>query len=168
MLMAQNPIQAENQKPGTSAWEISTPATNHEIEGYASLTSVNRGGSITLYVNTPEPTYNISVYRVGWYNGAGGRLVATSGTLAGKSQLPCPQDSVTGLIECNWTPSYTLSIPISPIDWTSGIYLAKLTAGASGRQSYSIFVVRDDGRHSDYFFQSSVTTYQAYNGWGTQ
>ena len=35
----------------------------------------------------------------------------------------------------------------------------------AGQQSYIIFVVRDDSRASDYLFQSSVTTYQAYNNW---
>src|SRR5438876_8335346 len=88
----------------------------------------------------------------------GGRLVATSGNLTGRIQPPCPQDFVTGLIECNWSTSYTLNTSSS---WTSGIYLAKLTAGGSGKQSYIIFVVRADNRPSDYFFQSSVTTFQA-------
>jgi hypothetical protein len=51
-------------------------------------------------------------------------------------------------------------------DWVSGIYLVKLTASTSGAQAYIIFVVRDDTRTSDFLFQSSVTTYQAYNNWG--
>ena len=51
-----NPIQDENAKPGTSAWQLSDPAPNHEIEGYASLTSVNRGGTIRLFVNTSDPS----------------------------------------------------------------------------------------------------------------
>ncbi len=48
----------------------------------------------------------------------------------------------------------------------SGIYLAKLTGKPSGKQSYIIFVVREDDRPSDFLFQSSVTTFQAYNNWG--
>ena len=38
-----NPVQKENAKAGTRAWQLINPALNHEIEGYASLTSVNRG-----------------------------------------------------------------------------------------------------------------------------
>ncbi|HJU06842.1 MAG TPA: N,N-dimethylformamidase beta subunit family domain-containing protein, partial [Nitrospiraceae bacterium] len=82
---------------------------------------------------------------------------------------PMPEpDPLTGLIECEWTESATVtaSTPDDPTDWPSGIYLAKLTAGTTGKQSYIIFVVRDDERRSDYLFQSSVTTYQAYNNWG--
>ena len=52
---APNPVELENMKAGTSSWELTNPATAHEIEGYASLTSVNRGGVITFYVNTSVP-----------------------------------------------------------------------------------------------------------------
>jgi hypothetical protein len=166
---AANPIQTENAKPGTTAWQLTNTATNGEIEGYGSLTSVNRGGQISFFVNTGEPTYKIEIFRMGWYGGAGGRLVMSVPSLPGiKQSIPTP-DSTTGLVECNWIVSYILTIPNNPsdpTDWASGFYLAKLTAGTSGKQSYIIFVVRDDARNSDHLFQSSVTTYQAYNSWG--
>jgi hypothetical protein len=44
--------------------------------------------------------------------------------------------------------------------------LAKLTASSTGKQSYIIFVVRDDSSSSDLLFQQSTNTYQAYNPWG--
>src|ERR1044071_4365185 len=72
---AANPVQTENAKPGTTAWRLTNPATAREIEGYASLTSVNRGGTITLFVNTAAASYTIEVYRMGWYGGAGARLL---------------------------------------------------------------------------------------------
>ncbi|MES4785340.1 MAG: hypothetical protein C4294_05415, partial [Nitrospiraceae bacterium] len=165
---AANPIQLENLRPGTAAWQLTQPAEYGEIEGYASLTSVNRGGQISFFVNTAEPFYTIDIYRMGWYGGAGARLVRGGITRKGIQQsIPSP-DPLTGLIECNWTDPYVLitSNPADPSDWLSGIYLAKLTAGVSGKQSYIIFAVREDDRPSDYLVQSSVTTYQAYNNWG--
>ena len=103
------------------------------------------------------------MYRLGWYNGAGGRRIVNAVTVAGtKQSIPAPAPT-TGLVECNWINPYTLTT--SPT-WTSGVYVAKLTASGNGEQSYIIFVVRDDSSTSDYLFQSSVTTYQAYNGWG--
>ena len=42
----------------------------------------------------------------------------------------------------------------------------KLTGASSQKQSYIIFVVRDDARRSGLLFQSTVTTYEAYNTWG--
>lgn len=77
--LAANPVQLENAKPGTAAWQLTSPAQYREIEGYASLTSVNRGGTISLFVNTIAPTYTIEIYRMGWYGGLGGRqLLAPS------------------------------------------------------------------------------------------
>jgi hypothetical protein len=163
-----NPTQIENTRPGTSTWELTSPATNGEIEGYASLTSVDRGGQINLFVNTDEPFYTIELYRIGWYGGLGGRQLIGPVRRPGAKQ-PFPQtDPDTGLVECDWTDPYvvTTNNPADPWDWPSGVYLAKLTAETSGKQSYIIFVVRDDIRPSDYFVQLSVTTYQAYNNWG--
>ena len=165
-----NPIQDENARPGTAEWQLTNPAETGEIEGYASLTSVPRGGNINLFVNTHDQTYRIDIYRMGWYGGAGARLV--KGGIARKGvrqEIPVP-DSETGLVECRWVDPYvvTLHDPDDDTAWLSGIYLAKLTAHPSGKQSYIIFVVREDDRSSEYLFQSSVTTYQAYNNWGGQ
>jgi len=54
-----NPIQTENALPGTTDWGLTNPAANHEIEGYASATSVNRGSQISFFVNTTDPSYTI-------------------------------------------------------------------------------------------------------------
>jgi hypothetical protein len=168
-------IRRENAKTASQGvathWQIndSDYASRGEIEGYASATCVQRGGSIRLFVNTAEPTYAISVYRVGWYGGAGGRRVAGPITRAGRRQPEPTFDPTTRLVECDWTDPYVLTIPDNrsdPTDWASGVYLAKLTAGTSGKQSYIIFVVRDDARSADLMFQASVTTYAAYNNWG--
>jgi hypothetical protein len=173
----QNAIQIENAKQGDPNWDninladAQPPVYTDAIEGYASLTSVNRGGQITFYVNvsTPGHHFTIKIYRMGWYGGLGARLVHTSVSLIGVQQPVCPTDPTTGLIECNWTPSDSLTLnntsdPVS--NWVSGVYIALLTDTTSTLQRYMVFVVRDDARTSDYFFQSAVTTYQAYNNWG--
>jgi hypothetical protein len=163
-----NPIQIENAKAGTSTWRLTSPARNREIEGYASLTSVDRGGTIDLLVSTSAPSYQIDVYRMGWYGGLGARQVKGPIQQPGHLQPMPAADPTTGLIDCNWTHPYTLTAANGSDagDWPSGVYLAKLTASGSRKQSYIIFVVRDDARRSDFLFQSSVTTMQAYNNWG--
>src|SRR4051812_25098565 len=68
---AANYIQAENAKPGASDWKLvagGLPGAQ-VIEGYASLTSVNRGGQIKLFVNSKEPAYTMDIYRLGYYGG---------------------------------------------------------------------------------------------------
>jgi hypothetical protein len=160
-------IEAENARPGNPGWVLTNPA-DHEIEGYASATSVNRGEAIRFFISSIDPTYAIDIYRMGWYGGTGARLVKGGIRQKGFRQtMPVP-DPETGLIECDWTPSYDLTTtnPDDATDWVSGIYLAKLTGIPGGKQSYIIFVIRDDARPSDLLFQSSVTTYQAYNSWG--
>ncbi|MCU1260338.1 MAG: hypothetical protein JWO80_3223 [Bryobacterales bacterium] len=157
-----NPIQTENANPGTTAWQLSNPALNREIEGYASLTSVPVGGQIRFFVSTSAPTYTLEVFRMGWYGGSGGRQMINAVTLTGVNQTIPSADPTTGLIECNWVNPYVLTIPNS---WISGIYLTKLTASGSNKQSYSLFVVREDGRPSTYLYQQSASTFEAYNNW---
>jgi hypothetical protein len=140
---AQNPIQIENAKAGTSGWQLSNPATNREIEGYASLTSVNIGGNINFSVSTSNSSFNIEIFRTGWYGGIGARRLMTVSNVAGVRRSTPSPDPVTGLIDCNWPNSYTLSVPTN---WVSGIYLARLTGIQNGKQSYIMFVVRDDNR----------------------
>src|SRR5499426_287757 len=131
LLAAAASIAIENQKPGTADWEIRAPALAREIEGYASKTSVNRGDSIDLFVSTRDPRYTIDVFRMGWYGGVGARRVAGPIDRAGIAQeVPTP-DPATRLIECRWRDPYSLQTRDSAGAWTSGVYLARLTAHPS-------------------------------------
>src|SRR5439155_1270751 len=107
-----NPIVIENQQAGTSQWQISLIGTDAvgQIKGYASATSVNKGENITFYVSVnPAQSYTIDVYRMGWYQGLGGRLMQHIGPLNGALQPACPTDATTGMIECQWASAYTLA-----------------------------------------------------------
>src|SRR6266700_2286861 len=154
-----NLIQKENRQPGTTAWQLTNPADNRQIEGYASLTSVAVGGDISLFVNTADTTYSLTVFRMGWYGGKSGRKGLGPQVLKGGQQVT--PDPSKGLIERHWTNPFTIHVPAS---WLSGIYLVKLHGNTSGKESYITFTVRDS-RSVDLVFQQSVITYQAYNGW---
>jgi hypothetical protein len=158
-----NATLLENLRTGTTAWQLSLPAMAHEIEGYASRTSVNLGEPLAFFVRTNEPGFDLEIFRLGWYAGKGGRLMLPRVLLKSVAQPTPVVDTTTGLLECSWKKSYLLFIPP---DWTSGVYLAKLTTSISRREQYIIFVVRDDSRHSDVFFKVAFATYQAYNNWG--
>lgn len=161
-----SPVALENAKPGQSDWILIDPA-DHEVEGYASATSIQRGDRLSFYIHSTDPAVTVAIYRMGWYGGAGARIVRDGIRLPGIRQPMPTADPVTGLIECDWKVSYTLSTGTDDQgEWLSGVYLAKLTGTASGKQSYIIFVIREDDRPADFLFQSSVTTYQAYNNWG--
>jgi len=162
-----NAIYLENQQPGSTAWQIANPVTTSapEIAGYASATSVNKGGSLPFMISlATSGQYKIDLYRLGYYAGAGGRLLGSFGPLSGVTQPPCNvTNSTTLLIECKWTTSFTLQVGSS---WTSGLYVANLTALASGKQSQIWFVVRDDSSVASLLFQSSFNTFLAYNNYG--
>lgn len=163
-----NAILAENRRRGTRDWALTQPATAREIEGFASATSINRGESIELFVNTQSPTFVLEVFRMGWYQGLGSRRVLGPQVVKGVAQVVPAPDADTGLVDCAWINPFCLQTTAgdaSP-DWVSGVYLVKLTASDSGAQSYIIFVVRDDSQTAGLLFQLSIATYQAYNYWG--
>ncbi|MCC5637261.1 DUF4082 domain-containing protein [Nostoc sp. CHAB 5844] len=157
-----NPIVLENQKPGTTNWKITNQANNNEIAGYATATSINKGSSLGIKVSVATPgAFNIDIYRLGYYGGTGGRLITSSGSLNGITQPAFTiTETSTRLGEANWSTSYTVNVGSN---WTSGLYIAKLTYQATGKQSQVWFVVRDDSSNADILFQSSFTTYLAYS-----
>lgn len=161
--VATNPITAENRHPGSTAWRIpwsgKTVAddTAQQVKGYASATSVLQGESIGLHVRaTGASTFSYQVFRLGWYGGAGARLMQT-GTAAASRQSPCPVDPETGEIACAWARSATVATTVA---WTTGVYAVVLTSGSY--QNYVFFTVRDD-RKDALLALSPVNTYQAYN-----
>lgn len=172
-----NPIVRENALSGTTSWQISTDnASSTQIQAFASATSIKPGKPLVFYVSTQmaQTSYRIDIFRLGWYSGLGGRLMASIRDLAGMAQgyfdpasnrlfncLSCTTDRNTGLIETNWKSSYTLKIPL---DWTTGIYLAKFT-DIHDKQSYVPFDILGSSK-STYIAVTPDTTYAAYNNWG--
>src|SRR5438270_2029376 len=160
---ADNPVVVENQQPGSAAWTLTKTAddVNNQIKGYASLTSVLQGGSISFSISVnPAQAYSIDVYRIGYYGGLGGRLRLHDGPFNGTPQAACVPDATTGMIACNWPTSYMLTVPG---DWTSGVYLA-VTPNAAGYQNSINCVVRD-GRPAAFLYQEGINTAQAYNNY---
>jgi hypothetical protein len=164
-------IRHENELAGTRDWlntnvriDPSTKYRSPAIEGFASRTSVSAGDSLSLHVSTNPPSpFSIKIYRLGYYQGHGAREKLRLGPFAGQVQ-PDPPIGPMRLRECRWEPCITLKIPP---DWLSGVYLAQLTAERDGVQSYLIFVVKDS-RKTDFLFQVSDTTWNAYNRWPSQ
>ncbi len=163
-----NLVERENARPGTTDWQLTytrvDPRTRYRcpwIEGYAGRASVRPGEKIDLFVSTnPASRFTIDLYRLGYYQGKGGRHVLRLGPFPGKTQ-PTPPVGNQRLRECRWERCTSLTIPK---DWLSGVYLGKLTAQGHRYQSYLVFIVRDD-RQADFLFQCSDNTWQAYNAW---
>ncbi|MFZ3210573.1 MAG: N,N-dimethylformamidase beta subunit family domain-containing protein [Terriglobales bacterium] len=170
-----NAIEAENCLTGTpqSTWDISweawagsgspPPAGDSSIQGFADDISVDVGQTINFKIKTTASSYSIPIYRLGYYQGNGARLVTT---LTPSAKLPqtqpaCVTNASVGLYDCgNWGISASWTVPTTAV---SGIYIARPTRSDTGGASHIIFIVRNDASTSNILFQASDTTYQAYN-----
>nr|WP_319005738.1 DUF4082 domain-containing protein [Pararhizobium sp. BT-229] len=163
-----NKIALENMKQGNprSEWGVDGDGDGN-IQGFATQISTNVGGTVDFKIATNSTNYRLDIYRMGYYGGNGARKVATiNKSLASAQVQPHPiVDMSIGLIDAgNWSVSASWAIPQ---DAVSGVYFAKLVRqdGTAG-ESIVPFIVREDGSTSDIVFQTSDTTWQAYNAWG--
>jgi hypothetical protein len=158
-------IEEENKKPGTTDWQLtfikSREYRSEMIEGYCSRASVRAGEELDIFLSAnPATEVTIDFYRMGYYGGKGGRHMQKAGPFEIEPQ-PTPPIGEHRLRECQWKRAMQLKIPD---DWISGVYLGKLSCNSHRYESYIIFLVRDD-RKADIMFQTSDTTWQAYNKW---
>ena len=159
-----NTIEAENCLTGTpkSTWDI-TGSGDSTIQGFADNISVNVGQTINFKINTPAKAYHLDIYRMGYYQGNGARLITTiqpSATLP-QAQPKCITNTSVGLYDCgNWGISASWSVPGTAV---SGIYFARVIRNDTLGASHIVFIVRNDASHSNILFQASDTTWQAYN-----
>nr|WP_246180129.1 DUF4082 domain-containing protein [Microvirga thermotolerans] len=159
----------ENQKQGSpeSEWGLKDGVGDTNIQGFATNISVNHGQTVDFKIATDSTKYRLDIYRLGYYGGAGARKVATiEKNLTAAQVQPHPiVDYSTGLIDCgNWDVSASWEVPA---DAVSGVYFAKLVRedGTPGTNLIP-FIVRNDEDRSDITFQTSDTTWTAYNAWG--
>jgi hypothetical protein len=171
-----NAVQIENAQPGATGWQA---AGTSSIEGYASEIGAAPGETIHFHVSTrPAARYRIEIYRLGWYGGAGGRLMACVPGCGADEQgapLPIPPGPayqpglLDGPLRADWHVTDALQ---TGADWTSGYYDVRfvLTSGPeAGRAGRTLFVLREPAglaRPSQILVQVPVNTWEAYNQWG--
>ena len=110
--------------------------------------------------------YSIKIYRLGYYQGDGARLIATVNPSASlpQNQPACATDADTEIYDCGtWAVSASWNVPSTAV---SGVYIAHLIRSTTADSSHIPFVVRNDGNTSKVLFQTSDTTWQAYNTYG--
>jgi len=159
----QTPIQVENRLEGSSAFALQRPADDRQVEGYASTTSAIAGDAVKIFVNVIRAQrVRWDLYRIGYYQGVGGRLVSSGAAVHVKPQAEPSIKATTGLIECDWAAAIEFTVEPS---WVTGYYLVKLTTD-DGFESHVPLVIRESGRTAPLLMQANVTRWQAYNLWG--
>jgi hypothetical protein len=163
---AQNAIIAENQKPGAPAsqWDLDGPGST-TLQGFATDISVNHGSTINFKIQSGTSNWRIDIYRLGFYQGNGARLITTISMTSTKTQPAPITDPTTGLVDAgNWAVTASWLVPSTAV---SGVYIAHLVDQTNtSNENHIPFIVRADESTSDILFQTSDTTWHAYNGWG--
>ena len=149
----------ERDRPGTP-WRIA-PDTKADIAGYADRTSVQAGAAVGLYVSTSTASFDVRVFRMGWYGGLLARQTRLLGPYAGISQPPAIVQEPRHTATAPWVRSTLLSTS----HWLPGDYLLRLES-ADGGQSFVPLTVRAASAVGRVVLVNAVTTWQAYNRWG--
>ncbi|MGH2870707.1 MAG: N,N-dimethylformamidase beta subunit family domain-containing protein, partial [Solirubrobacteraceae bacterium] len=130
-------IRAENRQPGTRGWRLPGPGADiggrsrGAVTGYVARPSVLPGQVERIYVSaTGARRVRITVFRIGWYRGRGGRAVLQTGWLRVVSQPGCRHSFTSGLTRCDWRPTLSFVVPSA---LASGVYIAKLSTSAAAR-----------------------------------
>jgi N,N-dimethylformamidase beta subunit-like protein len=145
--------------PGDAGWKDTGRPDPNLLALWASPYVVSGGDTLDIYVHSAAPHVLLQVYRLGWYGGVGGRLVASRPGIQGGIQPRCTSPGLAP-VACPWRRSTRLAIPS---DWVGGIYLLKVRDVAGHIWSYP-FVLRSRGPHR---FTAVINqfTWQAYNKW---
>ncbi|MEO9028317.1 MAG: N,N-dimethylformamidase beta subunit family domain-containing protein [Ktedonobacteraceae bacterium] len=174
--MSNNPIPAENALPGTTAWQPGANLATTQIQAYCDTHAADPSGVVHFFVSVQAggTTWTGAIYRLGWYQGTGARLIATIPIQTGIAQgywdaigrvlNNCPTaiiTSATHLLEAGWSSSFAWTVPANAV---TGVYLAQFT-DANGKFTYCSFIVRGN-RPADYAYIRANTTDVAYNDWG--
>jgi hypothetical protein len=91
-----NPIVCENSKTGSPMSDWYSPNAYGDIKGFSTKESVQAGDTVQFKIQSPV-SYNVQIYRLGWYGGDGARLISTAA-----------QAAVT------YPANYTTSPPVAP------------------------------------------------------
>ena len=168
-----NGVVAENALPGAPARRgISRiaratggePGTQHR--GFATEISVDRGATVSFKVSTAATAYHLDIYRLGFYQGLGARHVAT---VQPSAALPQAQPGPVNVADTGCSTAGTGRSPrlgtCPPTQSRASISPSSSAMTARRREPHSLLVRRDDGS-ADVLFQTSDSTWQAYNTWG--
>ena len=154
---------AENLLKGDPRWDRSRVATS--TRAYFAAASVAPGEAIVIRA-AGKVKVDVEWYRLGWYDGAGGRLVGVNRGVALGRQPKATIDPITGMVEAGWTPNLTITAPTGV---KSGMLLAVLRDRSGRSVANTPIVLRPDPtdpRRAPVLFVSAASTWQAYNPWG--
>lgn len=153
-------VRSENARSGAADWDAGFyTTTDSRISGFVLPFSVSAGDTLHLFVSAWSRTVSTSLYRLGWYDGTGARLIARHLGRPVVKQRPC-STPVPGPSVCSWVETDQFVVDAG---WVPGVYLAKFDDDAGGAEGVP-FIVRSD-QHARLLVVLPFATYEAYNDW---
>ena len=152
-------VALENGQPGEQNWRsITRPTSRTEVAAFVDRVSAFPQDTISVYGISEDSSITASVFRIGWYAGAGARRILDLGEVQAPTSTTCTGSLPT---RCTWSKVLSFVLPDAS---APGVYVVKYTnhRGAGG---FVPFVVRPLWR-SHLLVLLSFNTYQAYNSWG--
>ena len=165
-----NYVTTENSLTGTTGWRLSSTDPT-AASGFASQNSAKCGDIVNLHVTSSDYQLAVTIFRMGYYGGAGARAVWASRTAIRSFPQPAMEmvklDSQGRTINMptgrRWKPAFSVRIDGN---FRPGDYLIKVTGVNNKKGSYIPLIVRDDAGTHDKLVVNSVATWQAYNSYG--
>ena len=171
LLLVAGSIVNENAKEGSTRWWVKQTNFTLGAEGFSTKFSYAPGDTVLFKINpnSSEP-FRLEIYRMGYYGGKGGRLLASFNTTS-EQQPKCYFKLPSRLTDCsNWRVSANWTIPT---DSYTGVYVAlpvhyNQSSNNVSYGSYIPFVVRQPAGQikSDILFKTADLTWVAYNQYG--
>ena len=179
-------VMRENLRAGTPSWDAgipleysgdytaveknipapSIPLPNPKfkaVEGWFDLSSALCGDSVGLHITGNNKPVTIKVFRMGYYKGAGARLIEKFVTkpVALNSKFKVSAAPVS-TVTTSWPVAWVFKVSKATLP---GQYLFRLDDGG-GDSSFVPLTITNPQSKSDVTMVSSVLTWQAYNQWG--
>ena len=156
-------VAAENRRPGTPRSQVPTHWSSTAIlEGFLGQhASTSQRRAVDLYISSTLGSIRVKAYRIGYYNGAGQRLVWASGPVPVSRQRARTVQPDTRMVSCPWAVTTT----VDTTGWPEGFYYLILTGG-SNRDHVIPLVVEPASTKGKTVLVFNDCTMQAYNKWG--
>ncbi len=155
-------LAAENAKPGATGWSV-PPADPDGVVGYVDSMSARCGDVVRIRLSGPGGRVHVLAYRLGWYHGAGARLVWDSPPVLVRPHTSLVSAGMPYTVTEPWPVSLEVRLTWA---WQPGVYLL-VPEPLHGPPGQAIpLVVRDDAGHEPLLVKLSTFTWAAYNTFG--
>jgi len=166
-------VKEENKKPGVkmtmSSWHNLDVASPRGSVLWLDQTSVSCGQTVGIHASShlaseaPGGARTFQALRIGWYGGAGARLVWKSKPIVLKRQKTPIVKNAERMVETRWKTTLTFTVGK---DWVPGFYLIASVSPKGAIESIAPLIVRSPLASSKLVLVHSTLTWAAYNTYG--